>query len=1106
MEIKNNQSDINYNDKINECIKLSYPFEPPLINTIKLDDNTFQKIEINNLSTYQDPGNPQLPVKNVNILLPPHTIVKEIKIYTEDQEITLTHKILPCGKPMTIGDTPSNKYITQPANLYSKMECYPEKQVEQIDMQKCKGYTILLLRLFPVQYYPYQNKIIYTSNINLSIITEYKEQDHSLIRYKPEDIQCVIEKVDNPTMLNSYEYLIINKTISGFEEEFKYIIITSDSLDQYFQPLIEYKNQYITAKSIPLSYINSSFNGKDLQEKIRACIRYYYQYHNSEFVLIGGDVDVIPYRGLWGEAVDHEGMVLQDNAIPSDLYYACLDGTWDADNDSIFGEDVRNSTSEEADFFAEVYIGRAPVETRYEVEIFINKVINFETAEKPDGVVLHQSGINMENNPDSSVIPEQCAQWITENYMVLKIYQKKTNIKRYVWDQIFSGGKYIIIEHTGNGIQDRYFLSWPETYFCNIDCPLLRNQFYPIHISIACESGAFEFEDCLAEEMILNGYGGASACLFNSRRGFTSSTDAHRYSGEIIEQQFFQIFQNNITHIGKVNQYAKETYAADSLNNPAYRWCYYCVNLLGDPEMSVFGMRNSTISQSIYYVNDDFNSSTPGWNRTHFNTIQAGINAALSWDTVFVYNGIYNETITIDKKIHLTGENNTETILLNLGNNSAISIQAYHVTLSNLRILSENYYNKSTGIICKNTNWNKIFNCIIQNQSIGIYTENCQDILIANNMIELSKRGIWDNNSNAIHIINNQILKIRPDGYGIYQKNPDFLFDYYLDSNISKNIISSYSNKNKEFSCGIYSDGHFEKIIDENYINNCSIGIWCNNGSYTWIKFNKIENNSQVAIYSTESHLYIVQNIIINNGNNYNNDIKRNETGGIIHKFKNKTITNTRICYNEIINNNGYGIYLENCYFRLHIIETIFRRPDIYLNDIYGNKNDAFCKNSRCWWGNNFWGNSLNLKLIHGQHSMKSGIEIPWFFIDLYPSTFSIRHFRINNITVLISAGFSYNPDFDFGSGFTIIATYNIERKIKLQVITKRTTFSNKTYNQTSVINLDPLGIEHRHHFISYPIINPFKIYKLEIICKIDDECIAKRSGIQISSNIIILK
>jgi len=58
------------------------------------------------------------------------------------------------------------------------------------------------------------------------------------------------------------------------------------------------------------------------------------------------------------------------------------------------------------------------------------------------------------------------------------------------------------------------------------------------------------------------------------------------------------------------------------------------------------------------YVDLNYGNSTPGWNKTHFNSIQTAINSknCNSDDRIIVYNGEYKERIFIDKRISIFGE------------------------------------------------------------------------------------------------------------------------------------------------------------------------------------------------------------------------------------------------------------------------------------------------------------------------------------------------------------------------------------------------------------------------------------------------------------------
>jgi len=75
-----------------------------------------------------------------------------------------------------------------------------------------------------------------------------------------------------------------------------------------------------------------------------------------------------------------------------------------------------------------------------------------------------------------------------------------------------------------------------------------------------------------------------------------------------------------------------------------------------------------TTIYSVVYVDDDYNSSTPGWQYDHFNNIQNAINAVSENGTVHVYNGTYYENLIVNKTINLIGEDQNNTIITGVPN------------------------------------------------------------------------------------------------------------------------------------------------------------------------------------------------------------------------------------------------------------------------------------------------------------------------------------------------------------------------------------------------------------------------------------------------------
>ena len=161
------------------------------------------------------------------------------------------------------------------------------------------------------------------------------------------------------------------------------------------------------------------------------------------------------------------------------------------------------------------------------------------------------------------------------------------------------------------------------------------------------------------------------------------------------------------------------------------------------------------------YVDDD--------GETKYSTIQEGINAARTGDTVFVSSGTYCENIQITKSITLMGKNKKTTIIDGFSDefNLIIHVSADNVTIHGLTIQNskKNYY--SSGIILSNVRNITIFNNTITNCKDGIVVWNSStaNSIYHNNFI---------NNTNHINITSgsNQWNQIYPSAGNYWDDQP----------------------------------------------------------------------------------------------------------------------------------------------------------------------------------------------------------------------------------------------------------------------------------------------------------------------------------------------
>jgi len=138
-------------------------------------------------------------------------------------------------------------------------------------------------------------------------------------------------------------------------------------------------------------------------------------------------------------------------------------------------------------------------------------------------------------------------------------------------------------------------------------------------------------------------------------------------------------------------------------------------------------------SPSTFYVG--------GSGAGNYTTIQDAIDAANDGDVIYVYPGIYNENVFVDKGVSIVGNN--ATIDGNASGN-VVHITANFTSISGFAV--ENSGDNAAGILVQAYDV-EIHNCNVSNNFYGIYTEyeGCN----------ITHNNFWDNTFNAWDIGNN---------------------------------------------------------------------------------------------------------------------------------------------------------------------------------------------------------------------------------------------------------------------------------------------------------------------------------------------------------------
>jgi hypothetical protein len=542
-------------------IGVDYVFEPVMVNGQWMIEDT-QILEI--------PGEPLVPYKAASILLPEGAEVKDVKVHYGSPIVQKGFE-LPWGQEPCTFSGPQPEKVGPNKATYNSNSWYPKKVFEVVGIESFKGFQILNVILYPVQYQPKSQTVKFYPKMTVEVQFG-KGMKNKLYRGLAADMAAVADIADNPDVLSTYT---AGGTPLATEE---YIIITSSTLESTFQELATWKAMFVDGASVyTTTWIYANYTGTDNQMKIRNFIIDKYTNNGTQYVLLGGDTGVVPYRGFY---VSTGGYT--DTDMAADMYYAHLDGTHNADGDSRYGE-----TNDNVDFYADVAVGRAPVDNTTEAQTFVDKVKAYECMDKPERVCFHQSRVMSGNSPDSRCLAWNCDDYIPGGYTIDYLFEEDGNVSKTDWINAWAAGP-IAVVHIGHGSTTVYYINYEvggTVSWYNSDVSSLTNTFYPWTTSVACICGQFEANDCLAEEYVKDDCGAIGA-IYNDNYGWFSTLDACMYSGEFCEMEIRACWSDAYDRFGDMLNRARSYLASHAQGNSYYRWCFYERNLIGDPETS----------------------------------------------------------------------------------------------------------------------------------------------------------------------------------------------------------------------------------------------------------------------------------------------------------------------------------------------------------------------------------------------------------------------------------------------------------------------------------------------------------------------------------------
>lgn len=415
-----------------------------------------------------------------------------------------------------------------------------------------------------------------------------------------------------------YHYNERERATSTVSDSIDYLLITSNALKPYFCPLLSWKKQK-GIKSILLTTeeIYAQYSGISPQSKIKQAIKHYSNNHALQYVLLGGDIDIVPSQNCFIK-YDRTDTTFIDST-PTDYYYANLQTmNWDANGNGIYGE-----VEDSLDLFPTVAVTRIPVSNAIAAMTIVNRIIQYEREpdiENWNDTILMSGYHTVEQNGQQVCRAQYKSNWLYQYYIAP--YWDGGRFQFFITGDDFNDG----LDHplTSVSLQERFSkgyllanilthgteLCWalPNSDYDIVDASSLINSKPTIIVTSACKTNAFDYNyTCLSEAFLKNPNSNVLGYVGCSRYGWSNASDFYLGPSNQCSGYFYhRLFTMEEPCFGNVATWMKLDMLMHNMSyNYVYRWLLYGINPLGDPETPIFTSRPNVFSPPVVTVNNN---------------------------------------------------------------------------------------------------------------------------------------------------------------------------------------------------------------------------------------------------------------------------------------------------------------------------------------------------------------------------------------------------------------------------------------------------------------------------------------------------------------------
>jgi len=343
----------------------------------------FTKLWHDEYGSYREPGQPALPGKTFNILIPNGAQVEVLnQTFTSKKihlsEYALPTTIIPAQIQVSKSDPPPPWTEPDPKH-YGNPNVFPQNWYELKDTFQMRDYTILPVWINPVRYSPGKGEIEILKQIELQLTwqaSSLEEVKSTVVSDSPSFDRLVSQIVINPPALPAYDtkeatgegYLIITPDEFMGNPEFKSFI--QMKRDQGFSVTVTNLSQIGSTVDQIQTYINQAYNS--ISPK-------------PTYLLLVGDTDFIP-----GFNRSNYDKLEYNFDKTTDLYYGTMD----------------------EDYIPDIAVGRLPVRSSDDLSILSNKILSYNNL----GFQNWHSQTSFISSCDNYTVPERSHDHVISNF------------------------------------------------------------------------------------------------------------------------------------------------------------------------------------------------------------------------------------------------------------------------------------------------------------------------------------------------------------------------------------------------------------------------------------------------------------------------------------------------------------------------------------------------------------------------------------------------------------------------------------------------------------------------------------------------------------------